>query len=124
VEAQSQPAALPNQDLTLYFTSGSAEISNYAQDVLALVVNLLNNFPNAVAVIEGHTDSIGDLSSNKAISESRAAAKNHLIRKGIAPARLSIVAMGTEKPLESNDTPEGRSRNRRVVIRVVAAAPG
>jgi general secretion pathway protein A len=125
VEAQSQPAALPNQDFTLYFTSGSAEISNYAQDVLALVVNLLNNFPNAVAVIEGHTDSIGDISSNKAISESRAAAaKNHLIRKGIAPARLSTVAMGTEKPLESNDTPEGRSRNRRVVIRVVAAAPG
>ena len=93
--------------------------------MLALVVNLLNNFPNAVAVIEGHTDSIGDISSNKAISETRAAAaKNHLIRKGIAPARLSIVAMGTEKPLESNDTPEGRSRNRRVVIRVVADAPG
>jgi outer membrane protein OmpA-like peptidoglycan-associated protein len=125
VEPKAQPAALPNQQFTLYFTSGSAEISNYAQDVLALVVNLLIDFPNAVAVIEGHTDSIGDPSSNKAISESRAAAaKNHLMRKGIAPARLSTVAMGTEKPLESNDTSEGRSRNRRVVIRVVAAAPG
>jgi general secretion pathway protein A len=125
VEAKSQPAVLPSQEFTLTFTPGSAEISIYAQDVLSLVVNLLNDFPNAVAVIEGHTDSIGDLSLNKAISESRAAAaKNHLMRKGIAPARLSTVAMGTEKPLKSNDTPEGRSRNRRVVIRVVAAAPG
>jgi OmpA-OmpF porin, OOP family len=92
--------------------------------VLSLVVNLLNDFPNAVALIEGHTDSIGDLSSNKAISESRAAARNHLMRKGIAPARLSTVAMGPEKPLESSDTPEGRSKNRRVVIRVVTAKPG
>jgi len=125
VQAKSQPAVLPNQEFTLYFTPGSAEISIYAQDVLSLVVNLLNDFPNAVAVIEGHTDSIGDLSSNKAISESRAAAaKNHLMRKGIAPARLSTVAMGTEKPLKSNNTQEGRSRNRRVVIRVAAAAPG
>jgi len=119
------PPVEPKSQFTLYFASGSVEISNYAQDVLALVVSLLNEFPNAGAVIEGHTDSIGDLSSNKAISESRAAAaKNHLMRKGIAPARLSTVAMGTEKPLESNDTSEGRSRNRRVVIRVVAAAPG
>ena len=87
-------------------------------------MNLLNSFPNAVAVIEGHTDSIGDLAANKVISESRAvAAKNHLVRKGIAAARLSTVAMGTEKPLESNDTPDGRSRNRRVVIRVYAATP-
>ena len=113
------------RQFTLYFAPGSAEISLYAQDVLSLVVNLLNDFPNAVAVIEGHTDSSGDLSSNKAISESRAAAaKNHLMSKGIAPARLSTVAMGTEKPLESNATPEERSKNRRVVIRVVAATPG
>ena len=124
VETKSQPAVLPNQVFTLYFAPGSTEISLYAQDVLSLAVNLLNSFPNAVAVIEGHTDSIGDLAANKAISESRAvAAKNHLVRKGIAAARLSTVAMGTEKPLESNDTPNGRSRNRRVVIRVFAATP-
>jgi OOP family OmpA-OmpF porin len=116
---------LPNQVFTLYFAPGSTEISPYAQDVLSLAVNLLNDFPNTVAVIEGHTDSIGDLAANKAISESRAAAaKNHLVHKGIAPARLSTVAMGTEKPLERNDTSQGRSRNRRVVIRVVASTRG
>ena len=124
VEVKPQPAVLPNQEFTFYFTPGSTEISIYALDVLSLVVSLLNDFPNAVAVIEGHTDSIGNLSLDKALSASRAAAaKKHLMSRGISPARLSTVAMGSEKPLESNATPQEQGKNNRVVIRVAAAAP-
>jgi general secretion pathway protein A len=121
----AKPAEWQNQEFTVYFTQGSAEVPLYAQDVLSVATNLLNDFPDAVAVIEGHTDSIGDPSFNKTISELRTVAvKNYFVGKGIAPIRIRTVGLGSEKPIGSNNTSEGRSRNRRVVIRVVAPTQG
>jgi general secretion pathway protein A len=117
-------AEAPKLQFTLTFAPDSAQISPDAQNVLSLVVNLLTDFPSAVALIEGYTGSLDAHSSKEALSASRAAAvKKHLMSKGIDPARLSIVARG-ERPLDGNTGPQERGKNQGVVIRVFAKNPG
>ncbi len=115
--ATSSAAAEP-REFVIYFTVSSTEIPIYAQETLAGIARRLEEAPRTTAAIEGHTDAIGDAAFNQAVSESRATAvKNFLIGRGIEPVRLNVVGMGSGAPLEANDTPQGRSRNRRVVVR-------
>jgi OOP family OmpA-OmpF porin len=66
-------------------------------------------------IIEGHTSSDGAAAHNLRLSEERAASvRTRLIQLGIAPNRLESVGYGETRPIETNDTAEGRSRNRRV----------
>jgi general secretion pathway protein A len=125
--APTPPAAVEPFTLkgfTVFFTQNSTEIPVYANEVLISAATLMKSNANTAAIIEGHTDSVGDPNYNKLISENRAAAvKNFLVGQGIAPTRLSTAGFGSEKPLEANTTPEGRSKNRRVVIRLVPGKP-
>lgn len=68
--------------------------------------------------IEGHTDSIGSDSYNQKLSERRAeSVKRYLVERfSIDPARLVVKGYGKEQPIASNETPEGRSKNRRVEV--------
>ena len=110
------------KELTLYFTKNSTEIPIYAQELLSNAASLLKTFPETQAVIEGHTDSSGDYAMNKAVSAGRAnSVRDYLLDQGIAANRLKVAALGPDKPIESNGTAEGRSKNRRVVITVVAS---
>jgi len=83
---------------------------------LEIVFAKLNKFPKATAVIEGHTDSVGDAAYNQKLSERRAnAVKNYFIEKhGIAASRLNASGYGESKPVASNKNAEGRNKNRRV----------
>jgi general secretion pathway protein A len=122
VTAAAEPFTL--KGFTVFFTQNSTEIPVYANEILASAAVLMKSQPTIAAVIEGHTDSVGDASYNKLISENRAAAvKNFLVGQGITVSRLSVAGFGSEKPIESNDTPQGRSKNRRVVIRLVPGKP-
>ena len=108
------------KEFVVYFTQNSTEIPIYANDILSNTANLLKSFPETQALIEGHTDSTGDPALNKVISAERAASvRNYLVGQGIEARRLAASGLGFEKPIESNSTPEGRSKNRRVVIRIV-----
>jgi general secretion pathway protein A len=110
--------AIRLKETVIFFTRNSTEIPIYALDTVAGIASLLKTFPEAWLVIEGHTDSAGDPGLNKIISEGRAASvKSFLESEGIDPKRLKAVGYGPDKPLESNNTPEGRTKNRRVVIR-------
>jgi general secretion pathway protein A len=121
--AAAEPFTL--KGFTVYFTQNSIEIPVYANEMLAAAAALMKSNPNTAAVIEGHTDSVGDPVYNKLVSENRAAAvRNFLVGQGIALSRLSVAGFGSEKPLESNNTAEGRSKNRRVIIRLVPARQG
>jgi OOP family OmpA-OmpF porin len=121
--AAAEPFTL--KGFTVFFTQNSIEIPVYANEMLASAAALMKSQPNIAAVIEGHTDSVGDAAYNKLISENRAAAvKNFLVGQGIAISRLSVAGFGSEKPIESNDTPQGRSKNRRVMIRLVPGKTG
>jgi len=107
----------------LYFGSGSAALNPDAMPVLQEVTDFLGQIANSV-VVEGHTDNIPpDLkqwSSNWHLSSGRALAVLQTLQDyGIPSERLSEAAYGDTRPVQSNDTPEGRSYNRRVDIVVV-----
>jgi general secretion pathway protein A len=123
----AQAAAQPftEQEFMVYFTQSSTEVSIYAEDVLDHAVALLKAHPGAEATIEGHSDAIGNPWLNQVISESRASAvKTFMVKQGIEAQRLATAGFGSEKPIESNDTAEGRSKNRRVVVRITAGKQG
>jgi general secretion pathway protein A len=113
------------KEFVVYFTQNSTEIPIYAKDILSTTANLLKSFPDTQALIEGHTDSTGDPAYNRFISEERAASvRNYLVGQGIEARRLAASGSGPEKPIESNSTSEGRSKNRRVVIKIVTGKQG
>ncbi|MBL4744308.1 MAG: flagellar motor protein MotD [Cycloclasticus sp.] len=104
----------------MLFGSGNATLSEEALRVLWKVAKPIRKLNNAVQV-EGFTDNIPissfEYPSNWELSASRAASVVHLFTKyGINPNRLAAVGYGKEHPIEDNETPEGRERNRRVVI--------
>jgi outer membrane protein OmpA-like peptidoglycan-associated protein len=81
---------------------------------------LLNETPTLRIRINGHTDNVGDDAANLKLSEQRAkAVHDFLLQKGIATARLAFKGFGEARPVESNDTPAGRGRNRRTEFEVL-----
>jgi OOP family OmpA-OmpF porin len=70
-----------------------------------------------VAII-GHTDNSGNRTSNIALSQARAdAVKGYLVGKGISPQQMTATGVGPDQPIASNDTSDGRARNRRIEFR-------
>ncbi len=102
------------------FASGQATLSEQAQsDVRALAALLVDHSTLSVSV-EGHTDSTGDPSANRVLSERRATAVRRALEAyGLAPSRISVVGRGQDFPLASNATAAGRARNRRVEVIVI-----
>jgi outer membrane protein OmpA-like peptidoglycan-associated protein len=71
--------------------------------------------------LAGHSDKVGTNAANMEISKSRVqAVRSYLESKGIAANRLKVVAYGSTKPLDNNDTEEGRRRNRRVEFKILS----
>ena len=71
--------------------------------------------PTVEVSVEGHTDGVGAAAYNQSLSERRAnAAVAYLVGKGVASGRMKAVGYGKTKPIASNDTADGRARNRRV----------
>ena len=108
----------------ILFDSGQTEIRPEGLGVLKRVVEILMTVTDKVIRVEGHTDSIpigGALAkrypTNWELSAARALnVTRYLEKEGIDPALLSAVAFGEHQPIAENDTPEGRSRNRRIAI--------
>ena len=98
--------------------SDSAELLPASKPALQLIANTLQAHPDWVVTIEGHTDNTGSDPHDLDLSRRRAEAlKTDLTAQHhIAPARLSTAGYGSQRPIASNDTMEGRAHNRRVVI--------
>jgi outer membrane protein OmpA-like peptidoglycan-associated protein len=80
---------------------------------------MLKAYPNVAVNVAGHTDNTGDPTANKRLSAERAAAvKQTLVTMGVAGARITDEGLGPDKPIASNDTEEGRAKNRRVELLV------
>src|SRR5690606_35723062 len=84
------------------------------------IVQVFNDNPQVLKVsIEGHTDSDGEDAYNKTLSDQRAkAVMKYLVDKKVAADRLSAVGYGESKPIASNDTDEGKAKNRRVEFHI------
>ncbi len=101
---------------TLLFTPNSAQIK---ASKFAGLVSQLKNDTKSTVVIDGYTDADASDDYNLKLSQRRAnAVKSYLISKGIAASRITINAYGEQNPIADNDTPEGKAKNRRVVISV------
>ncbi|MBN1831614.1 MAG: OmpA family protein [Deltaproteobacteria bacterium] len=86
---------------------------------LDMQVDFFKRNPDMTVEIQGHTDNIGPKEYNQGLSEKRAkAVMNYLVEKGIAKERLSAKGYGFSVPMASNDTKEGRAKNRRVQFSV------
>lgn len=93
--------------------------------VLDRLAGTLNEYNQTVIEVAGHTDSIGTDSVNYTVSRRRAdTVANYLSGKGVSRQRMEIVAAGESRPIASNDTEEGRARNRRVEITLVPLRAG
>ncbi|HTJ83098.1 MAG TPA: OmpA family protein [Polyangiaceae bacterium] len=108
------------------FEFGSARLSPSSFPILDEVQRLLVANPDITLMsIEGHTDNKGGDELNLKLSKDRAkSCLDYLVQKGIAPGRLTSEGFGKNKPLESNDTAEGRSKNRRVEFHIKNQAIG
>lgn len=108
----------------LTFESARSEIDESLHPLLAKVQRVITTFPGASVRIEGHTDAQGGARGNEDLSRRRAiAVREHILsRVPIPSSRVEAVGMGEERPIASNDTEEGRARNRR--IEVVVTLPG
>ncbi|MEJ5272494.1 MAG: OmpA family protein [Spirochaetota bacterium] len=95
------------------FNSAVLKKSNYK--ILDLLIKKLLKFPDYKILIVGFTDSIGDPDYNLKLSEKRAkAVYDYLIKNDIPKTRLEYKGMGSANPIDTNETEEGRRRNRRV----------
>lgn len=97
------------------FETGSARILPESEAMLAPAITLLRDNPDARVEIGGHTDNVGDPAFNLRLSGQRAeAVRRYLIQHGIAGRRLTTRGYGETRPRDTNDTEEGRARNRRI----------
>lgn len=101
------------------FETGKATITKASYANLDKLVEILKQYPEATAVIEGHTDNQGNAELNRKLSQERAdAVKAYLVSKGIDASRLTAIGYGPDKPVDTNDTAAGRAKNRRVDFRL------
>lgn len=105
---------------TIGFPHGQAEIEPRSMDLLDAVAKILMNSKGiSKLTIEGHTDTTGEPAANQPLSEERAlAVKKYLESKGVEPERLESKGFGSSQPVDTNDTEEGRAKNRRVEFKV------
>lgn len=101
------------------FAVGRSDIQSNFAPVLDRFAEGLRNNPNTDVRIIGHTDNTGSDAVNNPLSLDRAAStRNYLTGRGIDGRRISIEGMGERQPIATNETADGRSRNRRVEIYV------
>jgi outer membrane protein OmpA-like peptidoglycan-associated protein len=94
-----------------------AEVEPRFYPVLDDVARTLNAYPATYVDVVGHADATGADDYNQNLSERRASAvASFLLDRGVLRDRLFVAGMGERQPIATNDTPEGRSRNRRVEI--------
>jgi outer membrane protein OmpA-like peptidoglycan-associated protein len=81
---------------------------------------IMKAYPAVTVALEGHTDNTGDPAQNRQLSVARAnAVRDRLVQTGIAGERISTGGFGQDKPIASNDTAEGKARNRRTELVVL-----
>jgi OOP family OmpA-OmpF porin len=106
----------------LHFDTDKAELKpglGYFKE-LDLVADILIKNPNVKGEVHGHTDNVGSAEYNQNLSERRAeSVKKYLVNKGIAAERMVVKGYGLTQPVASNDTKEGRAKNRRVQLKEI-----
>jgi NitT/TauT family transport system substrate-binding protein len=111
---------MATQHRSIYFEPNSAKMGLDSRAVVDEISSFMRAYEYTVVDIEGNTDSTGSRALNMTLSKERAdTVKNYLMEKyGYPASRMRTVGNGPDNPLETNNTPEGREKNRRTDIKV------
>lgn len=129
MEEQIKDAEIERVDegIKVTFASGilfgfdSYSLTSASQENLRNFAEILKEYPDTDIMIEGHTDNRGSRSYNQGLSERRAqSVRNFLRTQGVTDARMQTVGYSFDRPVASNDTEEGRAKNRRVEVMITA----
>ncbi len=105
----------------VYFDTEKYNINAKSQETLNKLANIFKEYPNSNILVEGHTDNTGSDSYNLTLSKNRAqAVTGYLVDNGIDRGRFTTKWYGESQPKYDNSTAEGRSKNRRVELAIVA----
>jgi len=108
-------------DSGILFDIDKSNLRPVSETNLTKLAKILNKYPDTNILIEGHTDNTGTEDYNMALSKDRAqSVSRYLATVEVASARFSIAGYGEAQPIVMNDNPEGRQKNRRVDIAVIA----
>ena len=124
--AEPEPAPVEPRKIKvgkIYFGNNSDQIKATSNGALDTLAATLTDHPEIKKVrVVGHSDSIGNAEYNTALSKRRAkSVVDYLSAKGIDSARLEFDGVGPDEPIASNDTREGRAKNRRVEFKIIDA---
>nr|WP_314898953.1 flagellar motor protein MotD [uncultured Deefgea sp.] len=109
---------------SILFDTGRADLQISSQEALLAIASLVQNSDNLIQV-EGHTDNqpirAGQFPSNWELSAARATSVVRLFEQaGVAPQRMAAIGFGEFRPMDSNDKVQGRAKNRRVTLNILA----
>jgi outer membrane protein OmpA-like peptidoglycan-associated protein len=119
--ATGDPAALPKTFVFdhLNFDSGTTTLTPESRNTVNDLIVVLKACPTAQVQLAGHTDSTGDPAANQTLSQNRAdAVRAILVNNGICD-RMTTMGYGQDRPIASNDTDDGKARNRRTELVVL-----
>jgi outer membrane protein OmpA-like peptidoglycan-associated protein len=123
VERVSDDTLLVHFQSDVLFDVDSAIVKPQAQDALDDAAQVFQEYKKTAIVVQGHTDSTGTEEHNQTLSERRAqSVVAYLTGKGIDPQRMAPQGYGEGQPVASNDSTEGRAKNRRVDLLLKAKA--
>lgn len=104
----------------VFFNTGSSELKPVSKTELGKLITVLTANQSAKIQINGHTDNVGNADKNKSLSNDRAkAVYDYLVANGISEERLAFKGFGDTRPIASNDTDDGKRRNRRTDFIIV-----
>lgn len=111
-----------NEDAGVYFDTNRSDVKGTSATTLDKLAGIFKEYPNSNVLVEGHTDSAGSEEYNWKLSQQRAeSVTSYLVGKGISSGRFSTKWYGETQPRESNETSEGKAKNRRVELAIVAS---
>ncbi|TDD97403.1 OmpA family protein [Flavobacterium cellulosilyticum] len=121
VERVGEGIKLVLNENAVRFETNKSTLTATAKANLNKLVPVFKEYPDTNITIFGYTDSTGSADYNLKLSGERAASvKNYLASSGLVASRFGITGLGIADPIASNDTPEGRSKNRRVEFAITA----
>jgi outer membrane protein OmpA-like peptidoglycan-associated protein len=110
-----------NEDAGVYFDTNKSAVKGASATTLDKLAGILKEYPNSNILVEGHTDSAGPEDYNMKLSEQRAeSVTNYLISQGIDGNRFTTKWYGEDQPVADNTTTEGKAKNRRVELAILA----
>lgn len=105
----------------VYFATNKSDINDKSQQTLNKLIGIFQEYPNTNVLVEGHTDNTGADAYNMTLSKQRAqSVTNYLTSHGLSGGRFTTKWYGETQPKYDNSTVEGRAKNRRVELAIVA----